>query len=104
MQQKCDDESEKPDFAKVSEQLAKLDPTPEESEQDKRFDVICNGAKWGMLAGFALAQIIISNNSPLGFYLGGDLGLLFLKTMCSGTAIGALFGWLSLYLTDGQSD
>lgn len=95
MQQKSDESN--PDFAQASEQLAKLDPKPEESEQDKRFDVVCNGAKWGMLAGFALAQIIISGNSPLGFYL-GDLGLLFLETMGPGAAIGALFGWLSLYL------
>ena len=103
LEKTSDNDPDQPDFAQASEQLAKLDPKPEETEREKGFDVVCNGAKWGLLAGFALAQIIISGNSPLGFYL-GDLGLLFLETMGPGAAIGALFGWASLHMRNDETN
>jgi hypothetical protein len=89
------------DFMKVTQQ-SKLEAAPE-SEQDKKFDVLWNGAKWGLLAGFAIAQFIISRHSPFGFYIGGDVGVLLFSWMGGGAAAGALFAWLCAKLPrDGE--
>jgi hypothetical protein len=54
-----------------------------------------------MIAGFVFAQIIISTNSPLGFYT-GNMGLVYLTCIGGGTAIGALFAWLYTMMPDEE--
>ncbi|HWB45421.1 MAG TPA: hypothetical protein VG900_08290 [Hyphomicrobiaceae bacterium] len=58
---------------------------------DPRTVAAKKGAKWGAVAGLALAQIYISHNSPLGFYT-GSLPIVFLLCIGSGVAIGAAIG------------
>jgi len=42
-------------------------PTKEELQED---DYMRQGAKWGSIAGFAIANTYLAANSPLGFYTG----------------------------------
>jgi hypothetical protein len=52
------------------------------------------GAKWGMVAGFVVAQWYMSRWMFHGFYLGND-ALVFAVCIGIGTAIGGGIGWLS---------
>lgn len=102
MDKKPDKSTDEPDFAQVSEQLAKLDPQKEESEQDKRFDYIWKGGTLGAAVGLAIAIYIASQNSAFGIYVGGDLGVLLYTYMGIGAAIGALLWWLGLKISTGK--
>jgi hypothetical protein len=64
---------------------------------------IAKGAKWGALAGFIVAQLYISSNSPIGFYIGSpDMLVVFAGCIGLGAAIGAGFGWLSMQSSDDE--
>lgn len=51
----------------MTESPAPLPPTKEELQED---DYMRQGAKWGSIAGFAIANVFLASNSPLGFYTG----------------------------------
>ena len=56
------------------------------------------GAKWGSLAGFVVAQLIIAGNSidtPFGSIYGGNMLALFAVCIGLGAALGVGAGWLN---------
>jgi hypothetical protein len=99
---KQDKSPDEPDFAQVSEQLAKLDPMKEESEQEKRFDFVWKGGTLGAVVGLAIAQVIVSRDFVFGIYVGGDLGVLLLKFTGGGAAIGASLARLNMRFFAGS--
>ena len=50
------------------------------------------GAKWGSIAGFVCANLIIAGNSPMGFY-NGSVFLLFGGCIGVGLLAGLTWGW-----------
>lgn len=60
--------------------------------EDPRAVAAKKGAKWGSVGGLVLAQLYLSQNSPLGFYT-GNLALVFLFCIGLGVAFGAALGW-----------
>ena len=65
------------------------------------------GAKWGMIAGFVVAQMVISSKSistPFGPIYNGSLALAYGVWIGLGTAIGAGFGWLSVQRIGDDDD
>jgi hypothetical protein len=56
------------------------------------------GAKWGMIGGYVIAQLIISSKSietPFGSIYNGNMFAVFATWIGLGVAIGAGIGWLS---------
>ena len=56
------------------------------------------GAKWGMIGGYGIAQLIIWSKSiptPFGSIYGGNMFGVFALWIGLGVAIGAGIGWLS---------
>jgi len=61
------------------------------------------GAKWGLVAGFVVAQYFIFSHSiqtPFGSIYGGNLFAVFAVCLGFGTAFGAGIGWLSAQKID----
>jgi len=88
------------DFMEVTRR-SKLEARPE-SEQEKRFDIVWKGVTTGMVVGLAIAQWIISRNSVIGVYVGGDVGVLLLEWIGGCAAVGALIEWLVLKFAIGK--
>jgi hypothetical protein len=67
-----------------------LPPTKEELQED---DYMRQGAKWGTIAGFMMASVVMGANSPLGFY-SGSVTLLFIVFIGGGLLGGLTLGSL----------
>ncbi len=78
-----------------------IDPAPDKPpgwEDSPTGKTVWKGAKWGMVAGFVIAQIIISVKSidtPFGSIYVGNMALVYLLWIGLGVAVGAGIGWLS---------
>jgi hypothetical protein len=86
------------EFARVSEANYRPDPV-EDDETEESLKIVFKGAKWGFVAGMAVAMIYIQIHTPssLGFYP-GDVGVVLFACIGPGAAIGALFAWLGAWL------
>jgi hypothetical protein len=79
-----------------------IDPAPDKppSWQDSPTGkATWKGAKWGMVAGFAVAQIFISYGSidtPFGSIYNGNIALVFIFWIGIGSALGAGIAWLNM--------
>jgi hypothetical protein len=78
-----------------------IDPapdTPPEWEDSPTGKAVLKGAKWGMVVGFGVAQLVIWSKSiptPVGSIYGGNMFGVFALWIGLGVAIGAGIGWLS---------
>lgn len=74
----------------MTESSAPLPPTKEELQED---DYMRQGAKWGSIAGFTIANLFLASNSPLGFYTGSTMlvfGVCIGGGLLAGLTIGSL--------------
>ena len=74
----------------MTEPPAPPPPTKEELQED---DYMRRGAKWGSLAGFMIANMVLASNSPLGFY-SGSVMLVFGVCVGGGLLAGLTIGSL----------
>jgi len=90
------------EFAKVSEANYRPDPV-EDDATENLLKVVFKGAKWGFVAGCAVAMVYIQIHTPasLGFYP-GDAGVVLFACIGPGAAIGALLVWLGTLISDDK--
>ena len=85
-------------------------PPPDNPEPDPpdspTWRAVKKGSMWGSIAGFVIAQLIMSSNSletPFGSIYGGNVLGLFAFWIGLGTALGAGIGWANAH-DDGSND
>ena len=77
---------------------AAMQPDRPDPPDTPTWAAVKKGAKWGSLAGLAIAQFFIASNSietPFGSIYTGNLFALFAVCVGLGTGLGAGIGWMS---------
>lgn len=89
------------------ERLGALQPDNQEPDppDSPTWRAVKKGAKWGSIAGLAIAQLTMSANSiqtPFGSIYGENVFALFAVWIGLGSALGAGIGWASAQKTDSD--